>query len=299
MDTIKDFIELSRRSGKKIVVVNANCHGTALVKFLKSSKSFTELFEIYPLPAIQENTEKRINNAILSEADVFIHQYIRENNSVAYELSDQVTVRQLKKSCLNLVIPNLVGLGKWLYPNLGEIILDDTKQKNLIFRDDILDEAVRNNVCSDISFYIDFFNKYEYSTKILDDLYEQNMMKLKERQKKWNVNIYDFVINNYKSIPMYVDAGHPSKYVMYEIGRKTLESLSIKNDVLLEDYDSSLGLPAPAAPRIKKFFGIDYTLALEPRRSLVFNSVEAIDEEQYIYEYITEYLYLVHNMKLF
>ncbi len=75
-------------------MINANCHGTALTKFLKLCESFTDKYEIFPLPAIQLNVEKKIDKSILNEADVFIRQDIRENNSIAYELSDKVTVSQ-------------------------------------------------------------------------------------------------------------------------------------------------------------------------------------------------------------
>lgn len=293
------FVEEARKANKKIVLINANCHGTALTKFLKLCESFTDKYEIFPLPAIQLNTEKKIDKSILNEADVFIHQDIRENNSIAYELSDKVTVSQLKPSCYNLIIPNLVGFGKWLYPNLGEIIIDPIKKNNLIFRDSILDEAVKKKDTAPISFYIDFFNEYEYPKEKLDYLFERDMIKLKEREEKWDIKIFDFLINNYKTIPIYVDAGHPSKMVMYEIGKGVLESLNIKNDVMIGDYNSALGMPAPAPPKVKEYFGVKYTMPLEPRKSHIFDTSTELNEEEYVYGYIAEYMYFAYGLKLF
>lgn len=155
---------------KKIVLINANCHGLVLTRFYKMSQNFNAQYKIYPLPPVHLNTEKRIDKTILNEADVFIHQDIRENNSIAYELSDKVTIPQLKNSCINVCIPNLVGFGNWLYPNLGEII-QDSNNCNLIFRDKILDEAVKINMSADVSWYIDFFNNYEWSSRNLDKLF--------------------------------------------------------------------------------------------------------------------------------
>lgn len=298
---IEKFIESSRRINKKIVLINANCHGTALVNFLSLSKEFSEMFSIFPIPAVQFNTEKKIAPLILNEADVFIHQDIRGNNSIAYELSDEVLVPQLNKSCLNLIIPNLVGFGRWLYPNLGEIILDKAQSHNLIFRDRILDEAVKasGNSLRDISFYISYFNGFEYSKEELNELFEQDMAKLQKREKKWDIKILHYILRHYKSIPMYVDAGHPSRYVMYEIGTKVLGFLGIKRDVSLEDYYSVLGMPTPVAPGVKQYFGIKYLMPLEPRKSCVFRSDKTIGEEQYVYEYIAEYLYHVQGLTLF
>lgn len=45
-------------------------------------------------------------------------------------------------------------------------------------------------------------------------------MRFKKRQQTWDIDIYEFMIENYKSIPMFVDDGHPSQYSMYEIAKK-------------------------------------------------------------------------------
>ncbi len=40
-------------------------------------------------------------------------------------------------------------------------------------------------------------------------------------------------------------------------------------------------------------------MPLEPRKSYIFDTSTELSEEQYVYEYIAEYMYFVYGLKLF
>ena len=163
----------SKAYNKKIVVVNANCHGDALVSYLMLSERFRAEYFVYPVPQIHENGERSISEVLLSNANVYIHQDIRKNNSVSENLSDEIIEQSLNKETLNITIPNLVGMGNWMFPALKD--LDRTiKTKEeiiyILYRDEILDDAAcrRNGTVSE---YARYWRCFRYDGRVLDELW--------------------------------------------------------------------------------------------------------------------------------
>ncbi len=273
-----DFI-WSRAYGKKVVVVNANCHGSALIKYLNLSKTFNKEYFVYPLSEIHENYEGQIPEELLNNADVYIHQDIRANNKMGYKLSDEYTVCRLKDCCIDISIPNFVGMSHWMFPNLGKC-----KHRNNtdFFQDRILDEAVSSTDCT-FENIRQFWESYDYPDEQLDSLFNNGIEKIKEREKNWDIKVSDYIIQNYKQIPLFVDCDHPSKYLMRYIGRKVAEILKI-SDICDDYYESGLGLTNPVLPVVRRHFCLEFECPIETK---AFLGVEYdILEDDYIKNYV-------------
>ncbi|MCI8899540.1 MAG: hypothetical protein HFH76_02755 [Lachnospiraceae bacterium] len=282
----------SKAYNKKIVVVNANCHGDALVSYLMLSERFRAEYFVYPVPQIHENGERSISEVLLSNANVYIHQDIRKNNSVSENLSDEIIEQSLNKETLNITIPNLVGMGNWMFPALKE--LDRTiKTKEeiiyILYRDEILDDAAcrRNGTVSE---YARYWRCFRYDGRVLDELWNMNKAKLIAREKNWDIKISEFIYENYKSVPCFVDANHPSKYLMKEIGRQTAAIMNI-TDICDEHYESNMGIPIPILPSVKEYFGLNFTVPAERKEDYFGKCCEdtALDIEAYVQAYIWWY----------
>lgn len=284
----------SRAYNKKIVVTNANCHGEAVISYLMQSKRFREEYFVYPLPQIQENSGRSISHTLLRNTDVYIHQDIRRGNAVSDNLSDEIIEQYLGRNTQNISIPNLVGMGNWMFPSLKEldkIIKTQDEVVYVLYRDEILDDAA-NNISGSIFEFAEYWNHFRYDDKLLDELWDMNKTKLQLREKNWDIKIADFIYKNYKSIPCFVDANHPSKYVMKEIGRQTAQILKL-NDICDEKYESNMGIPIPILPSIKAHFGLDFTVPVERKQDYFGRVVE--DKESYLEDYIQAYLWWYHD----
>ena len=288
-----DFI-WSKCFGKEIVCINANCYGTALKTFLNASKTFSKKYFIYPMDEIHLNENKKIPENLLEHLDIYIHQDIKANNSIGYKLSDEYTLSNLKKSAKDICIPNIVGMGRWLYPNIKN--LDKVIQGSngeityVLFRDEVLDEATRT--CRNLAEYRDFWNNYTYDNDVLSDYYQKIMDKIISREKTWDMKISDYIISNYKTIPMLVDVGHPSKYLMKMICDEVANIIGI-NDVSYLDLNIPLGIPTPILPYVKKYFKLNYQYQTE-KCTFRFGK-EVVDE---IDDYIRFYIWWYHNIIL-
>lgn len=292
-EEFKDFI-WSRAYNKKIVVVNANCHGEAIISYLALSKKFRKEYFVYPLPQIQENYEGRISQELLLNTDIYMHQDIRRGNSVSDNLSDEAIEKCLSKGTLNITIPNLVGMGNWMFPSLKDLDRIIKTQKEVVYilyRDEILDEAERN-MNGTVSEFVEYWSHFNYDDTTLDELWNMNKAKLKGREKSWDIKVSDFIYNNYKSIPCFADANHPSKYVMKEIGRQVAQILEL-TDICDEGYESNMGLPIPILPSVRDHFGLNFTVSRERKRDYFGKEVEDSDKE--IEDYIHAYLWWYHD----
>jgi hypothetical protein len=271
---------------KKLVLINANCHGNALQTYLNCIKQFSQMYAVYPIPQVQNND--RIDIELLQRADVFIHQDIRTNNISGYYVSDEFTLSHVRKNCLNIVIPNFVGMGKWMYPTTGKnnksITRFDGVVDQVVFRDLVLDTAYEKGLRS-IKELIDFWESYEVEG--LSELQDKDFSKIRLRQKNWTIQIADFVCDNYQRIPCFVDHGHPSKYIMMEIGKKVAETIGIEGD-LDRNYCLQLGLPLPVLPCVEKHYNFNFEVEREIREEYFGKKV--VDElEDYIYAYMWWY----------
>ena len=104
---------------KKIVLINMNCYSYTLPAYLNESTFFRTHYCIIPTPRIHENTAKCIDDNLICNCDIFIHQDIQANNTYGYLLSDEYILSRIKPSCISITVPNLVGLfGSALYPQL-------------------------------------------------------------------------------------------------------------------------------------------------------------------------------------
>ena len=61
---------------KKIIAINANCHGAGLVRYLNMSKEFRKKYVIYPIPEIQSNSNKEISPLLLELEINFLINYL-------------------------------------------------------------------------------------------------------------------------------------------------------------------------------------------------------------------------------
>lgn len=286
----KDFV-WSGTVGKKIVSVNANCYGAALLKYLRQSDRFLEEYVVYPLPEVHLNSKKAISEELLQNTDLYIHQDIRRDNSIGYELSDEYILPRLKKGCRSITIPNLVDMGHWMFPQQG-ILKKQIKAMDhvgyLFYIDRVLDEAAEEQHAA-LSPYRDFWTQYSYTESELSENWKNDRDRLLKRQENWDVEIAPFILNNYKKIPCFVDLSHPSKYVMREIGRQVAKMLQL-DDIDDSDYESCLGFPAPVMPAVRKYFGLEFDVPCERKEYFGRKVRNDIDD------YIRAYLWWMHEI---
>lgn len=215
---------------KNIAVLHGNCHMDIVREYLSSSEAFTNKYIIYPLPLIQ-NIEGEIEQNVLENCDLFIHQDIQAGNGYGYKLSDEYILPKLKEECVKITVPNLFGLGKGFFPqmvwNEHNPALCGGKDVNGIFPhgDIIIDRAVAEG--KGVKDILLIMQTQAFSTEVIQSNFWLYMDKIKQRERGWDIAIYSFILDHYKNKKLFYDQGHPTNAVMKEIVLGVLEKLGI------------------------------------------------------------------------
>lgn len=281
---------------KKLVVLHGNCHMDIIKRFLHSSEMFTDNYVIYPLPPIQCIEEKSIEENVLDNCDVFIHQDIQANNEFGYRLSDEYILPKLRKECEEITVPNLFGLGRGFFPqtewNERNPALCGGKDTNSFFpfADIVIDRAVRQGK-----------NVEEIQTLMDDDVFSaeeiQNnfwsyMQKIRKRECNWDIPIYDFIITNYKREKLFYDLGHPTNVVMKEIALGVLKRMGIEDEHIYCDREMN-DIEEFVYDTVRKTLGCEWK-DHEIRKG---NEKRKLRSKMTKEEYVKEYLFWCYEMK--
>ncbi len=223
---------------KRLVLLHGNCHMSVIKAYLESSQKFLDKYAIYPNPLIQENREKKIENNVLNNCEIWIHEDIQEQNAFGYFLSDAYirenwkdTRRQDEKR--EIIVPNLFGLGKGFFPQSCGWSVKNEKIGNaqdamgmFPYADIIIDSGVEQKMSVEniIQFCIDSF-MLNQETVITN--FEEYMTKIKKREESWDIKIYDFIQENYRKVKLFFDESHPTNDIFMKICRDILQELGI------------------------------------------------------------------------
>ncbi len=273
---------------KDVVLLHGNCHMAIIKKFLLSSSAFRNHYAIYPYPLlISETKEFRTEPEIFRHIEIWIHQDIRRNNQFGYKVSDEYIQSYVSPGIKEIIIPHLYGIGKMLFPQSialgGNEAINDGLDEDGIFLhgDKVIEEAISRGM------NIDEIIEYCKSDSVMSEEeikynFSVGMAKLREREKLWDIPIYDFIKDNYQEEKLFHDDGHPTNFVMKRIAEEILKRLQIYD--LQIHCDSRMDLNEKCVyPIVKKVLGLRW----EDKEIRVTGKklAEYMDFEEYIREY--------------
>lgn len=228
---------------------------------------------------------------MLKACDVLVQQDIRDENTFGYKLSSGYISGKLRENALNILIPNLMGLGYAFFPYIignknNAALRKDNPNVNGVFPRsiDILDEMLSKG-----------FSEAEIVKRLRDeDLLANDSIlnnfnyyieKIRLREKKCDVKIADFIMSNYHSQKIFYDVGHPTNVVIEEKWKQICKLMGIKAELKAEVYNEMDSYEDPVLDCVKDTLGIQYDND-ELRIKSTFALDEHIDLEEYVREYI-------------
>lgn len=283
---------------KKVVIINTNCYGIVYKDFLCKSSEFMQRYYVYELPWIHNNMDGIIPSEALEACDLYIHQDIRADNSYSYRLSDEYILPKLKKDCLKFTVPNLVGMGKWCFPqdnNYRKKKKIGSREVSLFMGDSLIDSAY--NKKKDINYIRkSYMDVMAIPKEYVEHLFKEFFVKLIMREQMWDVKISDFIFENYKYMKIFYDSNHPTEIVMREICRRMAKKLGI-NDVDNAMINYSLNwLEGFVLPTVKEALGC--TFVEKYIRNDKNNFLHLSNKKLDLDEYIREYIYWTYDDKI-
>ncbi len=282
-----DFIKADAFE-KKIVFINGNCYAQLVGIMLRRCDDFNSKYYVYENHPIMFHPNE-INTDLLRNCDVFIHQDIQVGNKYNDIFADEMTIPQLKDGCVNICMPNLVGLGMIIYP---QTVAVDTISNNMFpYRDVIIDDLVKRGYSVDDIVYI-ICNCSIFSEKILEREFDNIICKFRKREEKWDIKIIDFILDNFKKNKCFVDGSHPTDRVFRKIVSDILKILGIDyGPSRFNEYNRDYFQNGEIIiyPEVARYFGLDYWSKDGELRQYTSNKMCKMNMEEYVREYIFIY----------
>lgn len=283
--------------GKKIAVIHGNCQTGVIKKYLENSKLFSNKYFIIQIPPIYEFKNNCIDERLLENCDLFMYQYSSEDNVYGKQVSSKYILSLLPSKCNCINIPNLWCKGSnLLFPQITNSVNLKINSFNkgifhthFPFVDENIDIMVEHD--KNIDDIVNLLKSKDfYSKSYILKHFDENLILLKKRDKKSDVQIIDYIENNYSQFLIYYDISHPTNIVLKEIGKRILKLLDL---YISEDYDQiELSkrkecdiVQIPIYPCVTKHLNLKFDTTLVRKYNSVIND-RALDFEGYIREYI-------------
>lgn len=217
----------------KNIAIYGNCHTSIIIKYLLYSDTIKNNYLIDKIYIVDYLENEKLDDKsikILKSADIFLCQYIEKNRG---ELTHEFLIMNyLKKDCIILKFPHYrfdcYLLNNDVYNSISV---------SLSYIPKIPIEIIK--LFNEVKNYDEFnqkFNTIFNSIKIinndsLDEILNNEKIKFAKINKFSSIDMYEFVLNNYKKKRLFGLYAYPTGYFFYEFVRKILNSINI-NDMI-------------------------------------------------------------------
>lgn len=260
----KDF-KWYKFAERKVCLISANCHGPELEKYLLTQKSFTDIYAIHPFMAfggyMKDGVHSPLDDELLSGVDLLLFQHMRPDNSLSPTYADENILKKVTRNCKCISIPNFWPMGGCIHQTQTMKILKDAYRYDAFYQDELLDLAYEKSWKKDLRTVIAFLNEQELKAEEAQVKADLCLERLLHADERWDIKIADYVVQNYKTIPMFNDIGHPSSWLMWKTGERVMKALGlVYDDMQQQDYMDSyrLGRGGLVHACIKRALGLQF-----------------------------------------
>lgn len=191
---------------------------------------------------------------------------------------------------IEITVPHLFGLGKAFFPqsawNQRNEWINNAGDVNGMFphADVIIDKCVKEGMSTDdIITYCKSDDALDREAIVTNfDIY---MEKIKEREKAWDIKIYDFIKQKYRNEKLFYDVGHPTNVIMKKICRDILNILGIEESNIYTDENMDMH-ENPVYPAVKHWLKMEWDEQEIRKSGSAKKCCSKMDFEEYIREYL-------------
>ncbi len=291
---LQEFIDFAWWNfyNKSLVVIYSNCYGEAYRKYLQKSREFMDRYAIYIIRLHElDGSLLPSQKKALAFCDLLIIQDLRSGGKLGEELSADHIMTLIPDKCKVVVVPNLVGYGAPFFP---KIFMGGMKKREegrkFASRNYIIDNGYKNGkTVTEIAEEMkreDLLDEIQIQS-LIEEL-EHKKKKFRNREKKWDVKICDFIEENYRIMKLFTDRDHVTPILMNEICHRLGHYLGLHDADRIENSVIHECIEGFVFPSVKKALGLqwkeDHVRCHAP--DLYSLSGKPMDLEEYVKQYI-------------
>lgn len=250
---------------KKVVLVYGNCQVMCHNTLLASSNDFSKSFIVLNMPPIQslEKAEQEygIDAGLLQSIDMLIYQVIRETNKFSLKLSSTFLLKNVRKDCACISIPNVYYRGYFpqYVPNKYNQMQDKYANGIMPYGDANIEKAylVERKLAEEMTKEI--LGESFYSNDELQKIHIDSINELKSREYECDVVISDVIAEKYTDERLFYTQNHPTNKLLAVVLERALLQLGYS----INDWDfgkswENCGRVMPIYPSVKKGLSLKF-----------------------------------------
>ena len=240
----------------KKITIFMNCHGEQIAKYLNQIEFVKNNYLIEHV-STYVNLTKPVTLELLKDCDILI-----TNNFTKYR---HYTVERLK----TIVKPNTQIIVIEYFRFNGFYPLKQLLNNKMLL---CYDESYSTNT------YVDFIN-YLIDESLIKTNFDNSLKLLKQLNESSDIKIYDYFVENYKTLPLFRDRDHPTEHIFKHMVDQILMKLDI-NETVNIDNKLEFGIAVRYKiinENVKKVLGLNYKI------NKVYTFDDFCTEEHYFY----------------
>lgn len=218
---------------RKLLTVYGNCQSAAIREKLSHADVLSECFLFLVIAGVHQMKSLNYNMDKLHQClhfmDLFIYQYIREDNRFGAEFASDQMIQSLSPECKKVCIPNIYFAGYFPGYKRGNIVFFDKERKYSIEQTDgIMDDVIESGKNeSDIISMLKADNLI--GKKELEKHVRNSLLELQKREVVCDVKISDYIEANYQTEYLFYTPNHPTEIVIKELTQRILMFLGYES----------------------------------------------------------------------
>lgn len=281
---------------RKIAIVIGNCQTEYIQKFMRGSCKFMQHYLFIKIPMIHMiNSEKeqilKEHQFIFQKCSLCITQEISNNNGFSEFLCTENLCKIMDRNTQIVKIPILyfdIYYPQTVHQYNPIEILKEVGVLSFPYGDCILDELAKRYTSSEIVEIVRIENFF--SSDFLENFRKDRIKKLKEREKRCDIKILDYILDNYKKELLFYSKNHPSNKVIIELVKRIFEFLGYNDfqgdSIICNELNMWQELIYPSVYKA-------YELQFEKETYMD----PALDESCCFETMVTNYVSYVHNVQ--
>lgn len=261
----------------KKCIVFANCHGIPIRKYLASSATFRQLYELVEVPMIQVcNQATGIGDHLLSQCDLFI--YMRTGHALGPYLSTDYILTRLPGHCVRISIGNAYFMS--YYPQF----IPDNKEPLFAYADQNVIRLLQAGASKEM-IITHLSDENLYSAAFLHQYHHDFMLNLRSREAGIDIPLADFIEQNFRQAHLFATICHPRYQIIQYLAMNILEKLGISGEEIADVVHDTdfVDLIHPIYPSVIKHLGLSF---VQPEDRVYTLGSEILTFPEYISRYV-------------
>lgn len=260
----QDFFDSLKKTGKKIALFYGNCQIKYIEDIATKSVDFCKEYVIIRILPVHifGNVEKEqgLDKVLLEAVDLFVYQNVIDRQKYG-KLITSTVMEQLRANCIKVSIPNVYfnGYHPQVTKNERNLLLGSKYNSGGIapYGDSVLRKLFIKRV-GVLELEKHVYSENCISEKEIIQNLQKTLIELRRREEILDVNISDYIEQNYKQKYLFFTPSHPTNEVLAELVKRIFNRIGLNTEFNIDGLEENDRFELPIYPVVSRILELNF-----------------------------------------